>query len=700
MCAYKSKVASILALLLVLCSHRMDVMAKVSGIADWGLCNNGLQEEDPYHGYECVNERDVKKTEICDPRSIPISDCLQYSLQLNGSSSMDIDKLQIAFNTIDENKYIRRLYITYPRTAFDDIAPILDEYLMKRPILFVRNESFPWQSTQELFLILDKYHHGFDRRLNLLGAVNYPDANTCSVAALHISRTNCIHPGYASAVSMYYEEARDHPFAPLGIYVSRSNTLMDGGAFIGGGDHCPYLNRWNCAFLPSTSCPFPSNITDCRNVHFQDFCVHKIPDTERFALIYYKGNYLRRSTPLYYEMKHAMKQPLSPVQQKLAAEPDVDNGGPQFRHIHPKVVSNSSFDSSAVISFIGLDHGYRHGHHNHSSQHHHNKRFFTRTPEKETHLHTYRPMIREAFEAIYQGLYFLRPTIRYRALIGKELRHFAIENDIHDLYGYYRQYRDEQIKELKKLDGNGMYSAKEATGYKFPKNETESAIVRQQVNATNSGMRRRLHISGQGKSHRNLRTDNEDSPFRCVAVHMRRGDRILKNLNESAMRQYCLDNPNNPAALDKGCGSIPFQFISLANITHAASTLVDISVVNNLVVLTEDDEWIVQEVEKLKQSDSPWKVNLLLGPWNEDRNFEMSGERWQHYGRMGLQAGVHFLTSMQVIRNCEAFVGHFGSAATHIFYVNMCVQHGVNMQRHAACPPVFDLRGLRTLGSE
>lgn len=653
---------------------------KIQEVSDWSLCNNGRDELNPFRGYDCVNEKDSSKIEKCDPRVVPSKECREIIVETTNKDP--ISKVNEAFDKLDNDITLRRLRLSYPKSQFNEVAHAIDLQLTPRPYLFVRNESFPWQKADTLTIVVDKFHHNFEKRLRLFSAVHYPDPQTCSQTALMISRTNCVHPGYASAISMYYSETHDHPYAVMAIYVSESNTLFDGGAFIGAGDNCPHLNRWLCTFLASTSCSFPSNITDCRDTFQYERCVRKIPETERFSLIYYKGSYLKRDQPLYHEMVSQMKHPQSDTQRKLAKDWDSSAKDERFRHVHPKIVAESLVNVTEAVAAGG-----NHSYHHHAKYRSH--RYFQRNPQADQRFRVYRPMDRDPIEALFQSLYFLRPNARFRLLVAKELRHFALDNDIDGLYGYRRQERKQLIEELKQLDGESLYDAKEASAYGIH-NETTIRHLDEVVDTPSPG-RRRLHRSSQGKGHRNLQ-DLNGQPYRCIAVHMRRGDRIMKDLNDTAMWNYCRENMKNPAALDKGCGSIPFQMIHLTNITKAASTLVDVNEVNNLIVITDDDEWILSEMEQLKHEDSPWRVNVLLSPWNQDRNFTLAKQRWSSYGRLGLQAGVHFLSSMEVIRNCEGFVGHFGSAATHIFYVNMCHQHGVDRQRIAVCPPFFDLR--------
>lgn len=635
----------------------------VRRISDWALCNNGPALTDPYRGYDCTEGT------TCDDRVVPETDCLGFYVKLTDNTDIrsSVDKLRATFTLFDSNSTIRRLHFEYPPSLYEALTVALDEELTPRPWVLVQSERYPWESIngtkeereQPLWTTIDKYHHGFENRLRQLGATEYPDGSTCEKAALMVSRHDCIHPGYASAIGMYEGNAESYPFSVLAIYASESNTLNDFTAFIGPQDGCPHLNRWLCAFLPSTNCTLPTSLTTCKDSFQYEKCILKPQETSRFAAIYYNHSFMTHDNKtLIAHIENQMRWPLNKLQDFYWKQVPAFTG-PVIHYVHPR---------HAPLSYSAADHASAPEHHRHH---------FTRHKSEQAHHHlvSYNPIKRNPFSVIFQNLYMMRHNARFRALIARQLRQFAVDYDLDGLYGYHRRDRSRQQQLLRTMSAEDPIIDARAPPPPLP-----------------STASRRL-------ANQSLPTYTAEQPFRCVAVHMRRGDRTLKDLNESALLKYCQENKDSAAASDKGCRSVPFQLITLPYILHAASTLVDVRQVSNLILLSDDDQWAVEETEKLYKNspESPWKVHVMLAPWNADRNFTNTEERWQRYGRTGRHAGVHFFSSLQLVRQCEAFVGHFDSAATHIVSVSMCMQHGPGQGRQASCPPVFDIRHYRSL---
>ena len=53
----------------------------------------------------------------------------------------------------------------------------------------------------------------------------------------------------------------------------------------------------------------------------------------------------------------------------------------------------------------------------------------------------------------------------------------------------------------------------------------------------------------------------------------------------------------------------------------------------------------------------------------------------------GTESGTYMFASMELATQCSAFIGHFGSAFTQLYYNFLCVHHG---GRHSLCPPFYD----------
>lgn len=205
-----------------------------------------------------------------------------------------------------------------------------------------------------------------------------------------------------------------------------------------------------------------------------------------------------------------------------------------------------------------------------------------------------------------------------------------------------------------------------------------NAKYRQLVNARLESFRKENQIDFR---------DQEKHP--CVAVQIRRGDRILKASKEE-VESFCKDHPDGG---DKGCRSIPFEFIGLVNVTRAARILVPDNV-RNLVVMTDDEAWLQEQKTLLKQQDSEWNVYDMRAPWLEDGDYSKAEEKFKKQGRSGLMAGVHLFSSMALLQQCQAFIGHFDSGVPWMLYAAMCHQHGGTQ---GICPAMMDLRTIQRL---
>ena len=87
---------------------------------------------------------------------------------------------------------------------------------------------------------------------------------------------------------------------------------------------------------------------------------------------------------------------------------------------------------------------------------------------------------------------------------------------------------------------------------------------------------------------------------RCVAAHIRRGDRIPRNDRGETINgtDYC---QNNPTDFEKGCAyawSIPFFQVTLLDYLRKAETLVDPHQVHYLFVNTDERRWLSQCVKE------------------------------------------------------------------------------------------------------
>jgi hypothetical protein len=173
---------------------------------------------------------------------------------------------------------------------------------------------------------------------------------------------------------------------------------------------------------------------------------------------------------------------------------------------------------------------------------------------------------------------------------------------------------------------------------------------------------------------------------RCVAAQVRRGDRVLPGMD---MKEYC---KRKDAGADFGCANVPFASVTLHHILQSAGKLVD-PAVRTIVVSTDDEEWLQGEKVIAQKMHPEWKIISLGAPKTE--GFSSKADNYQYMRHVaGTASGVLLYGSIELSRQCEGFVGHFGCGGTMLFYKAMCSRHN---HRDNVCPPSFDVRSIQEL---
>lgn len=205
----------------------------------------------------------------------------------------------------------------------------------------------------------------------------------------------------------------------------------------------------------------------------------------------------------------------------------------------------------------------------------------------------------------------------------------------------------------------------------------------------------------------------------CVAVHLRRGDRIKVGIN---MTEYCYNkthdaDPNNVVKFgcqnvdhperfgpcggevidDLGCGSVPFASITLEHVISKIPRLL-YPPVHDLLVFSDDPMYIRKQAKSIAKTHPSWRVHTLKAPEipshidmsKIDESYDTYSEAIKHIrSAAGTESGVMFQTSLRMAQQCSAFIGHFGSAVPTLFFHAMCVEHA---GYYGICPPVYDFR--------
>lgn len=172
----------------------------------------------------------------------------------------------------------------------------------------------------------------------------------------------------------------------------------------------------------------------------------------------------------------------------------------------------------------------------------------------------------------------------------------------------------------------------------------------------------------------------------CVAMHIRRGDRNMENVN---MTEFCGNitkfndqNCTNREGQQLACWRMeefgcftgqPFGALRLQDYLDRAQLLVN---TRNIFVMTDDAQWLAREKAGI---DPSWRVGSI------------SGSRTNSWASDATQSGVDFLASIALAKQCQGFVGHWGSSVAHVVFRSMCIQHA---QSVGQCPLACNIGGF------
>lgn len=533
-------------------------------LKDSRLCNNG--DTLRYNTTMCRNPGDIHEFP-CDTRKLEPEDCKEAALDMEKFTSANLMEL---LPTVDTDLTIRRIVIKIEAESVNvtEVGKEIDAFLTERLWWYAHKEPFHWNKHSHRIVVLDRITHDLEQELRKIAALQFPaDAEVCAKSALQLNHHDFYHPGWYSMLAVYSIVHGELPYAITSMYVSSENKPDDNAAFITGSECPTVINKWECAFLPTTNCPVPSAVTGCTGSN----CVHNsIPDTRWSSVIFdsasLTGKPLKADTSQYNDVKARSMTPPD-FNEKYTAECRQVH---KFHHPRVKYIKPFHADEAPFQSMMNFD---------------------------------------------LNELYTYSLTLRLSA--------------------YYRSRIAEAIK-----------------GFRTANNFTASD--------------------------------------RCVAAQVRRGDRAMPGVN---ITEFCLKPENRDS--DMGCANVPFASVSLTHIVDSAAKLVD-PTVRSIIVTTDDEEWLDQQRKVLRSTRPDWQVFNLRAPTHSSVGAAKGSDDSYAYMRYGAgtASGVLLHGSIELSRQCEAFVGHFGCGGTMLVYKSMCTQHN---HREYVCPPAFDVRTIKEL---
>jgi hypothetical protein len=233
----------------------------------------------------------------------------------------------------------------------------------------------------------------------------------------------------------------------------------------------------------------------------------------------------------------------------------------------------------------------------------------------------------------------------------------------------------------------------------------------------------RSQVSHYIRSYRATTTPYFHPNDECVAIHIRRGDRMTKySMNEicynaSHEPKLCLDQNNqlHPCNVhDMWCGNVPFGLIELPRTLQyveqilppsspssatgsgsgsGSSSSSSSSSPRNILLLSDDYDWILQETEAIKNDpNSPYHHWNFYHP-PPPSSLTNSKDKLEKYHMIrsegGTASGVYLHSTFQMVSQCNGFIGHLGSSFTGLLFAIMCHRH---RGLEGVCPPLFDIK--------
>ena len=226
---------------------------------------------------------------------------------------------------------------------------MMDELLIPRPWWRIREEPFSWQYDNELqipralSIVLSRLPQVWEGHLKWLTSIQFPSSETCSRSSLLVGRMNCVHPGWGFVLRSYAEVHRNQPYAIWSTFFYAPEGSVQNNAWISESD-CPpnQLNKWNCAFLPTTNCTLPSVITSCTHSSCNEFS-----NTWLSSLLTSADEAGQFESPQRDRIMSHGLQPVTDLQRTLSDHISL----PPFLHSHPQhFAPNISLDNDILMT--------------------------------------------------------------------------------------------------------------------------------------------------------------------------------------------------------------------------------------------------------------------------------------------------------------------------------------------------------------
>jgi hypothetical protein len=266
-----------------------------------------------------------------------------------------------------------------------------------------------------------------------------------------------------------------------------------------------------------------------------------------------------------------------------------------------------------------------------------------------------------------------------------------IEAKYHDFFNSDKPFKIAEFYEARGLKLPGRKEA--GSSIQSPRImstlKTQSMLFRPNANYRRSVME---------NVHKMRSEENFPLGTRCASIHIRRGDRVALG-NGRDVKEMCshyrrftnngscvnIDNPNDHSdVVDYGCFSQnPYGTLTLVDYLERAEILLG-NQSKTVFIMTDDAKWLKAEQAALSSTRfKDWTVHSVPAKYDKHSpGFDPAAVDHE------TESGIEFLTSLTLARQCQSFVGHFGSGFTVTIFFALCFQHEYHTGK---CPSAYDI---------
>lgn len=589
--------------------------------------------------------------------------------------------------------YMIKLDIQNIENSYDNQLRVqiqLDKLLIFRPWWKVHS-LFDHSVANSIIVILERYPVAWRPFLNHLVSVHYANKENCIKTPIIFGRHNSIQPGIYTIENEFTQLKRDFPHFIFDYYwpskngwISSSDCTFTIDSNVELLHHSTSLNKRICAFLPLTNCTIPTSIklvTKSCALNNAPSITRVLRNNDETSVI--NKNCLNYATPGL-NWKHAVlvdkahssgrvvdniedSAKFQDIKKSVLSHQTAFSHPPKFQYILP--FNRSYFNWSYALVPGG-------------------KQLSMLKNRSNRRLSAGSSKLLTSFASIYQNLFLSRPN------------------------GFYRHRIDTLIHETRQQYHPHFTSTSQCVAVHIRRGEKSGYNVNMTqwcINATHD-------IN--------------------LLLEMRSPKRLLWDCQSFDNSDLLVKCPKTIAEIvDYGCLTTPFGAITLQHVIDKVRYLVSPSSTNtNLLVLTDDPLWLQKQILQLKSSPKykAWKIFTLLRPsavlssHNEESSTSgainegdsssngllnllssqftsqlslsalssLSLKDWidsiSYYRyRNATENGVTLYASLKLVKQCKAFIGHFGSGISSMLYSSMCIEHS---GLHGVCPPYYDFQ--------